>query len=55
MTRVRVSKHAQKDLRRAPKHVVASLAAWMEAVELRGLDEVRRIPGYHDEPLHGDR
>lgn len=24
-------------------------------MELRGLDEVRKIPGYHDEPLRGDR
>jgi hypothetical protein len=25
------------------------------AVEDQGLEEVRRIPGYHDEPLRGDR
>ncbi|MDO8520465.1 MAG: hypothetical protein Q7T11_09960 [Deltaproteobacteria bacterium] len=23
--------------------------------EKKGLDEVRKVPGYHDEPLHGDR
>ena len=28
---------------------------WVEAVELRGLEEIRKIPGYHDEPLHGLR
>ena len=25
------------------------------AVEHDGLDEVRKVPGYHDEPLKGDR
>ena len=28
---------------------------WVEAVEQDGLEEVRKIPGYHDEPLKGDR
>mgnify|MGYP002361547724 CR=1 FL=1 len=27
----------------------------MEAVEHVGLEEVRKIPGYHDEPLRGRR
>ena len=52
---VRISKQAEKSLRKLPRHVIVALAAWMEAVELRGLDEVRKIPGYHDEPLHGAR
>jgi proteic killer suppression protein len=38
-----------------PRHIVENLAAWVDDVEARGLEEVRRIPGYHDEPLHGDR
>jgi len=31
-----------------PAHLVA-------AVEHDGLEEVRKLPGYHDEPLRGDR
>jgi proteic killer suppression protein len=31
------------------------MAAWVDDVEARGLEEVRKIPGNHDEPLHGDR
>ena len=27
----------------------------MDAVEREGLHEVRKIPGYHDEPLKGPR
>lgn len=25
------------------------------AIELQGLEEVRKVPGYHDEPLKGKR
>lgn len=28
---------------------------WVAAVELDGLEKVRKVPGYHDEPLKGDR
>ncbi len=38
-----------------PRHIVENLAAWVEDVETQGLEEIRKIPGYHDEPLHGDR
>lgn len=31
------------------------LQNWVEDVEERGLEEVRKIPGYHDESLRGDR
>ena len=29
--------------------------AWIEDVGHRGLSEVRKLPGYHDEPLKGKR
>lgn len=31
------------------------LRIWVAAVEQLGLEEVRKVPGYHDEPLAGDR
>jgi proteic killer suppression protein len=31
------------------------LFAWIEDIGHRGLSEVRKIPGYHDEPLKGSR
>lgn len=32
-----------------------ALAIWIDDVEDRGLWEVRKSPGYHDEPLRGIR
>jgi proteic killer suppression protein len=29
--------------------------SWVNAVGHDGLSQVRKIPGYHDEPLHGNR
>jgi len=34
---------------------VENLAAWVDDVETQGLEEAWKIPGYHDEPLHGER
>jgi proteic killer suppression protein len=48
-----LSRQAQKDLAAIPRHVAIKLQDWVEDVEDRGLEEVRKIPGYHDEPLKG--
>jgi proteic killer suppression protein len=53
--RVELSSGARKDLRELPKHVVTKLMAWVEAVEQQGLEEIRKVPGFHDEPLMGKR
>lgn len=45
----------EKQLRKLPHFVVDKLLAWARSVELIGLREMRKIPGYHDEPLKGDR
>jgi proteic killer suppression protein len=50
---VTLSREAQKGLATIPKHVVLKLQDWVEDIEERGLDEVRKIAGYHDEPLQG--
>lgn len=50
-----LSKQALKDLRRLPSYVVLKLQAWVDDVGYRGLYQVRKTPGYHDEPLKGDR
>ncbi len=52
---VELSKFARKQIKRLPIHIIENLAAWVDDVENRGLEEVRKIPGYHDEPLAGDR
>lgn len=53
--RVILTKLARKQLRRMPRHIVENLAAWVDDVETRGLEKARKVPGYHDEPLHGER
>ena len=54
-TRVEFRPRAYKSLRTLPAHIVLKLKAWVAGVELLGLREIRKRPGFHDEPLHGDR
>jgi proteic killer suppression protein len=53
--RVEITRLAEKQLRKLPRHIVNNLMIWVAAVEHDGLDQVRKIRGYHDEPLRGDR
>ena len=52
--KVEISKDALKSLKKAPNHIVLKISAWVEMVEQGGIDEARRIPGYHDELLRGE-
>ena len=45
----------QKQINRLPIHIVRNLQRWALQVEMLGLDEVKKIPGYHDEPLRGNK
>jgi proteic killer suppression protein len=45
---------AKKDLRVLPAYIVLKLQDWVEDVEERGLEEVRKVSGYHDEPCVGN-
>lgn len=40
----------QKRLKKLPVHIVRNLQRWALQVESLGIAEVRKIPGYHDEP-----
>ncbi len=42
-------------LLKMPLHIVRKLQAWIDDIENTGLNEVKKIPGYHDEPLKGNR
>ncbi len=55
INRVVITKGAQKDVRKAPLQVAKNLKTCAELVKTEGLESVRRIPGYHDEPLKGQR
>lgn len=52
---VRISQRAQKGLRLAPPQVRRKLKTWIEGVSKDGLEVVREIPGFIDEPLKGKR
>ncbi len=53
ITVVRSSARARKSLLKAPKVIAAAYATWEASVKEVGLREVQKIPGYHDEALHG--
>lgn len=55
ITTVTITKSALKDLRRTPIYIQEKFRAWLEAVNKSGLIETRKRPGWHDEPLHGNR
>ena len=50
-----LTKQVVKSLKIVPQHVVTKFHAWIDAIEHEGWLSVRKIPGYHDEPLKGDR
>ncbi len=49
------SRNAKKDIERLPRHIVDKLIIWVDSIEEKGIDEVRKIKSYHDELLKGDR
>lgn len=53
--RVEIARRAQKQLGTVPNHIRRKLLIWVLAVEADGLEVVRRVSGYHDEALQGDR
>lgn len=55
ISHVVIAKTAKRQLQKVPFYIRERLKLWIEAVEIDGLYEVRKIPGYHDEPLHGIR
>ncbi len=52
---VKLSRKALKDLKKVPLYIAIKLQSWIESVGYSGLSEVRKISGYHDEPLKGNR
>ena len=55
MNQVILNKKAQKQLKILPAHIVIKLRTWVHDVETVGIREVRKVSGYHDEPLFGNR
>lgn len=51
--KVILTKPAKKDLLKLPAYIVRKLLGWVNDTENNGLNAVRKVPGYHDEPLKG--
>ena len=52
---VTISKRARNDLKKVPSYIAVKLQAWINNTEIQGIEEVRKVPGWHDEPLYGKR
>lgn len=52
---VELTKQAQKDLIKVPIFIKNKLLLWVDSVERIGINQVRKTPGFHDEPLKGVR
>lgn len=50
---VTLSKQALKDLEKIPSYISLKLQSWIDEISYFGLREVRKISGYHVEPLKG--
>lgn len=55
LTQVTWGKRVQKELENLPSSIVTKFEHWVFSVETVGIKKVRTQPGYHDEPLKGDR
>jgi proteic killer suppression protein len=55
LTQVLVTRAAEKQVCKIPRHIQEALRIWVETVERLGIRAARRISGYHDEPLKGVR
>jgi proteic killer suppression protein len=52
---IQLTANAIKNLSKVPVYIKDKLLLWVDAVERLGIKEVRKVPGYHDEPLKGNR
>ncbi len=55
IARVVLARRTRRQLTKVPRHIVLKLQAWVEMIETESLEKSRKIPGYHDEPLSGER
>ena len=55
ITTVVLDAAVQKALPKLPLNVRAKLLGWVLSVQSDGLENVRKAPGFHDEPLKGKR
>jgi proteic killer suppression protein len=55
ITRIESTKTFEKQVLKVPEFIRAKVGLWIFLVESRGIHEVMKSPGFHDEPLKGSR
>ena len=55
MSQVVLTATARKDLKKLPSHILRKFEFWAKQVTIEGVRKVRKISGFHDEPLRGTR
>lgn len=50
-----LSKKANKDLKKIPRHILILFDLWIEVIETDGFKAMQKIKGYRDHSLKGDR
>lgn len=53
--KVTFTKFAEKQINKLPEQIIRALRVWVQTIELSGIKNMRKLPGYHDEPLKGTR
>jgi proteic killer suppression protein len=48
-------RRVSKQLDKLPTHIRDKFFSWVDDIDLLGLGDVRKRPGWHDEPLSGAR
>ena len=54
-TKITRSQGFEKQLDKVPSFIRKKVMLWVFLVESNGISEVMKSPGYHDEPLKGER
>ncbi len=54
-TKVSSTKSFEKELKKVPDFIRKKVILWIFLVETNGLAQVMKSPGFHDEPLKGER
>jgi proteic killer suppression protein len=52
---VYLTKNAQKDLNKLPRHILVLFDLWVETIESEGFANMQKIKGYREHTLKGDR
>ena len=55
MNQVVLHRKAEKQLKKVPAYIKINFQIWVKDVESNGIISTRTVPGYHDEPLKGQR